>query len=88
MRKTLIIIESVSFLIAVVALFFVLFLVGDTDVIAEPPPWTTAAITAAGCLGALVGGVLHWVGLPIKPQPESKKKSATSAKAETKSPSK
>lgn len=88
MRKTLIVIETVSFTIAVVALFFVLFVVGDTDLLSERPPWTTAALMAIACAGAGIGGILHWVGLPMNSKPEKANMSAPSPEAEIKSPSK
>lgn len=65
-RNVLTYIQYVLFAISVVTLFFVLFLVGDTDIISEPPPWVTTILTAFACLSAIVGAIIHWAGLPPK----------------------
>ena len=74
MRQTLTYIEYACFAIAVLCLFFVLFLIGDTDVFAEPPTWVTLVLTVGGSLAAVLGAGLHWAGLPYKEEAKSGKK--------------
>ena len=75
MRTILTRIEYTCFGVSVVALFFVLFLVGDTDVFSEPPTWVTTVLMVLACLSALIGAILHWAGLPMQEStPKSKKK--------------
>ena len=75
MRTLLIRIEYGCFTVSIVSLFFVMFLVGDTDIISEPAPWVTTVLMGLACLSALIGAVLHWVGLPMQDaEPKSKKK--------------
>lgn len=66
MGKVLTYIEYLMFAICVISLFFVMFLIGDTDILAEPPTWVTAALTGLACFTAVIGAGLHWVGLPTK----------------------
>ena len=74
MEKTLAYIEYAMFAIAVVCLFFVLFLIGDTDVFAEPPTWVTITLMVSCGLSATIGAGIHWVGLPMKENSSKKKK--------------
>ena len=72
MQKTLTYIEYTMFGISVVSLFFIMFLVGDTDILAEPPTWVSAVLTGTACFSAVIGAGLHWVGLPIKKKSQKK----------------
>lgn len=65
MPKILAYVEYAAFGIAAVCLFFVLFLVGDTDMISEPPTWVTITLTVGGCFCAVLGAGIHWVGKPV-----------------------
>lgn len=75
MRRTFIIIQYVAIAVAVVALFVVLFTIGDTDVGPEaPPPPVTLICAFISALGAAVAGIIQWIGLPPaeeKPEPSS-----------------
>ncbi|MFP6581619.1 MAG: hypothetical protein VCD00_03595 [Candidatus Hydrogenedentota bacterium] len=73
MQKTLTYIEYAMFAVAVVCVLLIIFVVGDTDILAEPPTWVTLLLTSLGALCAVIGAGLHWVGLPTK-QNSSKKK--------------
>ena len=74
-RKTLVRIQQVCIGTAVVSLFILLFLVGDTDFGPEaPPPTITFALTGLGGLCAATAGLIHIVGLP----PEQKEKKSGS----------
>ncbi len=74
MRKTLTYIEYTCFGIAVIGLFFILFLVGDTDMLAEPPTWVTTLLTCVTGFCAVLGAGIHWVGLPTDTKPSKKRK--------------
>jgi hypothetical protein len=74
MRSTLTYIEYAMFAVSVISLFFIMFLVGDTDILAEPPTWVTMFLTVTAAVSAVIGAGLHWVGLPTKGKPASKKK--------------
>ena len=67
-------IEYACFALSIGALFFVLFLVGDTDMLSEPAPWVTTVLMGLACLTAVVGAALHWIGLPKKDAPKKKPK--------------
>ena len=74
LRKTLLTIEIASFAIAVVALFVVLFVVGNTLYIEETArPAVTAVLAIVVGVGALVGAIIHGVGVPA-PEESGKKK--------------
>lgn len=79
MNKTLTYIEYAMFAVSVVSLFFVMFLVGDTDVLSEPPTWVTTLLTGLACFSAAIGAGLHWVGLPAKEKKTSTKKRGSTA---------
>lgn len=66
MRKTLALIQYTALTVAVVSLLIVLFAIGDTDIGPEaaPPPITLIFAVLAG-VGALVGGVIQWIGIPL-----------------------
>ena len=72
--KILAYVEYVAFGIAAVCLFFVLFLIGDTDALSEPPTWVTITLMVGGSLCATVGAGLHWVGKPVDSETKGKKK--------------
>lgn len=74
MEKTLTYIEYAMFAISVICLFFIMFLVGDTDILAEPPTWVTLLLTGGCGVSAVIGAGLHWVGLPTKEKNTKKKK--------------
>ena len=78
MPKVLTYIEYAMFAISVISLFFILFLVGDTDILAEPLTWITTVLTGLACFSAATGAGIHWVGIPTK----------TTAKAAGKKPDK
>lgn len=76
MRTLLTRIEYVCFALSIIMVLLVMFVVGDTDIISEPPPWVTTMLMGLACLSALIGAVLHWVGLPmkeVKAKPKKKK---------------
>jgi predicted tellurium resistance membrane protein TerC len=79
LRTTLLAIEIASFAIAVVALFVVLFVVGNTLYIEETArPAVTAVLAILVGVGALVGAIIHGVGVPTaekSPEESGKKKS-------------
>ncbi len=80
LRTTLLAIEIASFAIAVVALFVVLFVVGNTQLVEETArPAVTAVLAILVGVGALVGAIIHGVGVPApeKPPEESGKKKST-----------
>jgi len=65
MKKKLLIIQNISIFVAVLSIFAVMFLVGDTDVGAEPPPpWVTFAISALATLACLTYAFIQFVGIP------------------------
>ena len=74
MRTILTRIEYACFAVSIISLFFVMFLVGDTDIISEPPPWVTTVLMLLACLCAIVGAILHWAGLPFEEKPVKTKK--------------
>ncbi len=85
MRKTLSLIQYTALTVAVVSLLIVLFTVGDTDVGPEaaPPPVTLIFAVLAG-VGALVGGLIQWVGIPI-PEKDDEGKAKTARPGEDES---
>ena len=66
MPKVLTYIEYGSFAVSVICVFFIMFMVGDTDILSEPPTWVTTVLTVVGCLSAVVGAIIHWAGIPMK----------------------
>jgi hypothetical protein len=74
MQKTITYIEYAMFTISVISVFFIMFMVGDTDVLAEPPTWVTLVLTGTACLSATIGAVIHWAGVPINEPPKRKMK--------------
>lgn len=81
MRRTLTLIQYTALTVAVVSLLIVLFTVGDTDFGPEaPPPPVTLIFAVLAGVGALVGGLIQWVGLPLpEKEEESKGKSGASS---------
>jgi NADH:ubiquinone oxidoreductase subunit 6 (subunit J) len=76
MKKKLLIVQNISIAVAVLSIFTVMFLVGDTDVGAEAPaPWITFAISSLATLACLTYAFIQFIGLPslIENQPEEKK---------------
>ena len=76
MKKKLLLIQNISIAVAVLSIFVVLFLVGDTDVGAEPPPpWVTFAISSLAAVACLTYAFIQFIGIPslIENQPEPKK---------------
>lgn len=59
---------------AALSLFVVLFVIGDTDLLEEPSPWVPVAFTIVAALGAIVGGIIQWVGLPAPEKEADPKK--------------
>lgn len=74
MRKVLRSIQSVTLCGAVCSLFVLLFVLGDTDAgaLATNPGRTLSVAMFAGVC-ALVGGVIHWVGLPALDELEERR---------------
>ena len=72
-RTTLLAIEIAAFAIAVIALFVVLFVVGNTLYIEETArPAVTFALAIVVAVGALVGAIIHGVGVPPAEEPPGK----------------
>ena len=84
MPKVLTYIEYAMFAISVITLFFIMFLVGDTDMLAEPPTWVTTLLTGFACFAAAIGAGIHWVGIPLKQTPSETKKKSTDDSAPSK----
>lgn len=74
MRTILTRLEYVCFAVSIITLIFTWFLVGDTDIISEPPPWVTTVLMASACLFAVIGAILHWAGVPLEEQSTKPKK--------------
>ncbi len=74
MRTILTRIEYACFAVSIITLIFTWFLVGDTDIISEPPPWVTTVLMASACLFAVTGAILHWAGLPMQEVVKKEKK--------------
>ncbi len=74
MPKVMTYIEYGMFAISVISLFFIMFLLGDTDILSEPPTWVTLLLTGTACLSATIGAVIHWAGIPVKEPPKRKRK--------------
>ncbi len=91
LRKTLSLIQYISLTVAVVSLLIVLFTVGDTDFGAEaPPPPVTLAFAVLCGVGAMVGALIQWIGLPLPDKEEESKGKARASSAkrpESKPPS-
>ena len=86
MPKVLTYIEYAMFVVSVISLFFILFLVGDTDILSEPPTWVRTVLTVLACFSAAISAGIHWVGLPMKTTAKAnKKKSVTSPEPSEKS---
>ncbi len=84
LRRTLTVIQYVSLAVAAVSLFIVLFTVGDTDFGAEaPPPPVTLTFAVLAGVGAIVGALIQWVGLPL---PDKKEESKANAGASSTKP--
>ena len=77
LRRTLTLIQYVSLAVAAISLMIVLFTVGDTDFGAEaPPPPVTLTFAVLAGVGAIVGAVIQWVGLPLPDKEEESKADA------------
>lgn len=75
MRRTLFIVQMTAIAVAVISGLLILFVLGDTDIAApsttpgfEPNYTILCAVVAS--LGAVVAGVIQWVGVP--PEEENK----------------
>lgn len=88
MRRTLSLIQYTALTVAVVSLLIVLFTVGDTDVGSEaaPPPITLIFGVLVG-VGALVGGLIQWIGIPL-PEEDDEGKGKTARPEGDESPKK
>ena len=76
MKKKLLIIQNIAICVAVLSIFTVMFLVGDTDVGAEPPPpWVTFVVAVVAALACLTYAFIQFIGLPslVENQPIKKK---------------
>ena len=89
MRRTLSIIQYTALTVAVVSLLIVLFTVGDTDFGAEaPPPPVTLIFGVLVGVGALIGGFIQWIGIPLpeKDDEGDEKKSSSDGKDSSEKP--
>jgi hypothetical protein len=74
LRTTLLAIEIAAFATAAIALYVVLFVVGNTPNIEETArPAVTVALAIVVGVGALVGAIIHGVGVPPAEEPPTKK---------------
>ena len=65
LRKTLIATETAAFAIALISLYIVLFVLGNTLYIEDTArPAVTVAVAILAGAAALVGAIIHGVGLP------------------------
>ncbi len=88
MRRTLSLMQYTALTVAVVSLLIVLFAVSDTDVgpQAAPPPITLIFAVLVG-VGALIGGLIQWIGIPL-PEKDEKGKEKTARSGGDESPKK
>lgn len=88
MRRTLSLIQYTALTVAVVSLLIVLFTVGDTDVGPEAaPPPITLIFGVLVAMGALVGGMIQWIGIPL-PEKDDEGKGKTARPEGDESPKK
>jgi len=64
-EKKLAFAQNICVIVAVSAIFVVMFLIGDTDVGAEAPsPWITAMVSATAALAAAIYALIQFIGIP------------------------
>ncbi|HJP36425.1 MAG TPA: hypothetical protein QF901_10590 [Gammaproteobacteria bacterium] len=73
LRTTLLAIEIAAFATAAIALYVVLFVVGNTLTIEETArPAVTVALAIVVGVSALIGAIIHGVGVPPAEEPPAK----------------